>query len=438
MKQGKDVSVCVIGAGPSGITAVKHLIQVGITNIVCYDKNDQVGGNWIYSPDPSHSSVYETAHIISSKKLSQYHDFKMPEEYPDYPNHKLLLKYFQDYADHFGVTKYIQFKTEVQKAELQADESWIVTLKDGTGKSFDYLLVASGHHWNPSMPSIPGTFTGEIMHSHYYKSHLPYKGKKVLVIGAGNSACDISVDISRHAAFTAISWRRGYYVFPKIVFGQPGDVFASKTMFLPLRIRRILYRITYKLTVGNNAKYGLPKPDHKVLSSHPILNSQFLNHLRHCDIHPRKDVKEFNGKMVTFTDGTQEEYDNIIMGTGYKISIPYIQYDSLNYENKNEVDLYLKIFHPDFKTLGIIGLFQPQGCIWPASDTQAQIVANYIVGNYKWPKNIKKEIQKEVDENRKKFIGTYRHLTEVEYHSFQKRLDKQVPKKAPVWNTSMS
>ena len=433
MKQGKDVSVCVIGAGPSGITAVKHLIQVGITNIVCYDKNDQVGGNWIYSPNPSHSSVYETAHIISSKKFSQYHDFKMPVDYPDYPNHKLLLKYFQDYANHFGVTKYIQFNMAVAKTEVQKDGSWLVTLKDGSQKQFDYLIIASGHHWNPNIPTIPGTFTGEIMHSHFYKTHLPYKGKRVLIIGAGNSACDIAVDISRHAAFTAISWRRGYYVFPKIVFGQPGDVFASKSLFLPRWIRRILFRITYKLTVGNNEKYGLPKPDHKVLSSHPILNTQFMNHLRHGDIHPRRNVKEFNDKTVIFEDGLQEEYDNIVMGTGYKISFPYLHYDQLNYENKKEVDLYLKIFHPDFPTLGIIGLFQPQGCIWPASDTQAQIMANYILGTYKLPKNINNEIRKEINENKKNFIDTYRHLTEVDYHAFQKRLDKQVPKKAPKW-----
>ena len=436
MKIGKDVSVCVIGAGPSGITAVKHLVQVGITNIVCYDKNNQVGGNWIYSPDPSHSSVYETAHIISSKKLSQYHDFKMPEDYPDYPGHKLLLKYFQDYANHFGVTKYIQFNTEVANTEVKEDGSWEVTLKDGSKKTFNYLIVASGHHWNPSIPAFQGTFTGEVMHSHYYKSHLPYKGKRVLIIGAGNSACDISVDVSRYASFTAISWRRGYYVFPKIVFGQPGDVFASRTNFLPRWMRRILFRLTYKITVGSNEKYGLQKPDHKVLSSHPILNSQFLNHLRHGDIHPRKNVKEFNGKMVTFEDGLKEEYDAIIMGTGYKISFPYLHYDQLNYENKKEVNLFLKIFHPDFPTLGIIGLFQPQGCIWPASDTQAQIMANYIVGNYKLPKNINKEIKKETDEIKRNFLPTYRHLTEVEYHSFQKRLDKQVPKKAPVWNNS--
>lgn len=433
MKTGTDAKVCVIGAGPSGITAVKHLIQVGITNIVCYDKNDQVGGNWLFNPDPSHSSVYEAAHIISSKRLSQYHDFKMPDDYPDYPGHKLLLKYFQDYANHFGVTKYIKFNTEVANTELQEDGTWKVTLKDGSADTFDYLMVASGHHWNPSMPDIPGKFTGELMHSHYYKTHIPYKNKRVLIIGAGNSGCDISVDVSRHATFTAISWRRGYYVFPKLIFGQPGDVFALKTKRLPRRVRRFFFKLTHKLVVGNMEKYGLPKPDHQVLSSHPILNTHFLNLLRHGDIHPRKNVTEFNEKMVTFADGTQEEYDNVIMATGYKISFPYLHYDQLNFEDKTEVDLYLKMYHPDFPTLGIIGLFQPQGCIWPASDTQAQIFANYIVGNYKWPKNVRKEIKKETDDIKKNFVNSYRHMTEVDYHPFQKALDKQVPKKAPKW-----
>ena len=154
MDNGKNAKVCVIGAGLSGITAVKHLLHVGIKNITTYDKNNQVGGNWIYSPYPSHSSDYESSHIISSRELSQYHDFPMPTEYPDYPNHELLLKYFQDYAAHFGVNDYIQFNSEVESTVQTDDKKWQVTLKDGSSDIFDFLIVASGHHWNPR-PRLP-------------------------------------------------------------------------------------------------------------------------------------------------------------------------------------------------------------------------------------------------------------------------------------------
>ncbi len=423
--------VCVIGAGPSGITAAKHLLQVGITNFVVYDKNSEVGGNWIYSPNPSHSSVYDTSHIISSKRLSQYHDFPMPDDYPDYPGHELLKRYFQSYADHFEVTPYVQFNTVVERAVMNEDTSWTVTLDNGNQERFDYLIAANGHHWNPRYPNFPGEFTGETMHSHFYRTNLPFKDKRVLVVGGGNSACDIAVDVCRFAKFTGLSWRRGYYVIPKILLGLPPDVLNAKARWLPDWLRVRLLTLIWKIVVGSNEKYGLPKPDHKLTETHPILNSALLDRLRHGDIAPRPNIERFEDNNVVFVDGRVEEYDTVIYGTGYKISFPFFDYPELDFSEKNYVDLYLKMFHPKFPTLGIIGLVQPQGCIWPLSDTQGQIMANYIAGNYRWPKDIEKRIEKEVQKTLKRYINTPRHSTEVEYHEFQKRLFKEVPKNAP-------
>src|SRR5215475_5966523 len=136
--------VCVIGAGPSGITAAKNLLAAGFRRVVVYDRNAEVGGNWIYSPDPSHSSVFETTHIISSKRLSQYEDFPMPESYPDYPGHAELKAYFQSYARHFGVERVLRLGTEVSSARHRTGGGWTVTLGDGGREDFDALLVASG------------------------------------------------------------------------------------------------------------------------------------------------------------------------------------------------------------------------------------------------------------------------------------------------------
>ena len=240
MKRDTTARVCVIGAGPSGITAAKNLLQAGITNIVVYEKADQVGGNWIYSPRLSHSSVFETTHIISSKNMSQYLDYPMLDDYPDYPSHNQLLAYFQGYARHFGVEAYIQFNCEVKRAEKQPDDSWKITLADGTVEAFDHLLVCSGHHWDPRMPDYPGQFSGESLHSHDFKSAAPFKDKRVLVIGGGNSACDIAVETGRVSAFTAISMRRGYYIVPKFFMGKPTDVFFASSAFWPRPLRRLL------------------------------------------------------------------------------------------------------------------------------------------------------------------------------------------------------
>lgn len=433
MKPGLSARVCVIGAGASGITAAKHLLQVGIKNIVVYEKNDQVGGNWLYSADGGHSSVYETAHIISSKKLSQYPDFPMPDEYPDYPSHKLLLDYFQSYARHFAVDEYIQFNTCVKSAEKQADDTWKITLDDGREEVFDYLLVANGHHWNPRLPDYQGTFTGEMIHSHDYRSNLPYTDKRVLVIGGGNSACDISVDISRHAAFTAISWRRGYYVIPKFMFGQPVDVVNSHLYWLPTWIRRKLYKLTWYIIVGGNKPYGLPHPDHDITAVHPLANSTLLYHLRHGDIQARPDIARFDGKTVHFVDGRQEDYDSIIAATGYQISFPFLDSKLVDFSQR-DVPLYLRMFHPEHPTLAFIGLLQPQGCIWTLADTQAQVMANYIAGNCDLPANMPELIQKEIETSRKKFASAVRHSLEVEFHAYRAQLRRLLPKNAPEWS----
>ncbi|RMG82175.1 MAG: monooxygenase [Chloroflexi bacterium] len=432
MKRGLDARVCVIGAGPSGITAAKHLLQVGLHNVVVYDANDQVGGNWIYSPDPGHSSVYETAHIISSRRLSQYHDYPMPDDWPDYPSHRLLLQYFQNYAEHFGVTDYIRFNTRVTAAVKQPDETWHITLDDGTTEIFDYLLVANGHHWDPRWPDYPGQFSGEYMHSHFYRTHLPYKGKRVLIIGGGNSACDIAVDISRHAAFVGLSWRRGYYVVPKIMFGQPPDIVNARLQWMPSWLRQRINYLAWRIAVGSNKAYGLPEPDHPITSSHPIINSVLLHHLRHGEVHPRPDVKCFDGSRVVFTDGRAEEYDVVIAATGYKVSFPFFEAGFLNFD-EGEVPLYLLVFHPDHPSLAFIGLVQPQGCIWPLADTQGQLVANYIAGNYDWPADIRDRIARDLERRRKRYVRTPRHALEVDYHEYQNRLWREVPQNAPQW-----
>src|SRR5258706_3655463 len=222
----KAPRICIIGAGPSGIGAAKALLDAGLRNLTIFDKNDRVGGNWIFDPRPGHSSVYETTHSISSRRLSQYEGFDMPADYPDYPSHDQLRRYFASYADRFGVTPLIRFSSEVTAA-VPEESGWGVRSSGATGEnaeSFDYLLVANGHHWDPRMPKYSGSFAGQFIHAHAYKSAATFAGQRVLVIGGGNSACDIAVEISRVARQCCISMRRGYYFFPKFIFGRPIDV----------------------------------------------------------------------------------------------------------------------------------------------------------------------------------------------------------------------
>ena len=275
------MKVCVIGAGPSGITALKNLIDLGL-DVVCYDFNTEVGGNWIYNENVSHSSVFETTHIISSKTLSQYEDFTFDEfeaGLPDYPSHDQLRRYFQAYATKFNLYPHIQFNTLVQSCDLDKSAHWIIkTIQDGkeTTETFSHLVVCNGHHWKPRLPNYPGNFTGKFMHSHEFKQAKPFEDQRILVIGGGNSACDVAVETSRVSRKTSISWRRGYRIVPKFLFGKPSDVVASRFAFLPTGLKFFLSELSVKIFSGSNNNYGLPEPEHAITGTHPTINEELL------------------------------------------------------------------------------------------------------------------------------------------------------------------
>lgn len=417
--------ICIIGAGPCGITAAKNLLEQGLTNFTIFEKHDQLGGNWVFDERNSHSSVYETTHIISSRHLSQFEDFVMPPEYPDYPSHTLILKYFNQYADHFGVRKFIQFNTCVESASQGPDGRWQVVYRDASGiqeTSFDYLLVANGHHWDPLMPDYPGTFDGDILHSHQYKKADAFKNKRVLVVGGGNSACDVAVEISRISEKTCISIRRGQHIFPKFILGKATDIAFSKINWMPNWCKQLLTGGVIRLLQGRYAKYRLKKPVGRPLAVHPTINSELLYFIRHGKIHPQSGIERFDGNSVYFSDGHKEDFDTVIFATGYKISFPFFSKDLIDFSTLTTSPLYRKMMHPEFENLYFIGLFQPQGCIWPLADYQAKIAASIIAGTLKRPANIQQKIDKEIKQSRKRFKESTRHALEVDYATFRKQL----------------
>lgn len=425
--------VCVIGAGCSGLTAIKNLIQAGIKDIVCFEKNDQIGGNWIFTAGESHSSVCETTHIISSKKMSEYLDFPMPEDYPDYPSHKQVLDYFRNYARHFDLEKYVQFNTEVKSAQKLDGEKWSIEIQDGSRHEFDFLFVANGHHSVPRLPELPGEFNGEYLHSHSYKTNDAFRGKRVLIIGAGNSGCDCAVEISRVAQLVAVSMRRPYYIIPKFFMGKPTDTFNGPMSKFPKILREPLQQFSLWLQVGNYQDYGLEKPYYPATRCHPILNSELLYKIRHGKVHTRKGIDSINKNMVTFSDGKKEEFDVIIAATGYKISFPFFKSSFINFEDSDRIELFLRMVHPDHPTLFFIGLVQPQGCVWPLSDLQSKYSANVVAGRTKLPSNIEVLARKEADHISSEFIASKRHSLEVHYQPFFDKIKKYIPADAPDW-----
>jgi thioredoxin reductase len=425
-----STQVCVIGAGPSGIAAAKNLLDAGL-QVTVFDLGTEVGGNWVFSEAEGHSSVFETTHIISSRALSQYEDFPMPADYPDYPSHQHLAAYFQAYARHFKLYPHIRFRTLVKKCDRLPDGKWLVkTESDGkeTETRFDVLAVCNGHHWQPRMPEYPGHFRGEFIHSHSVKRFSRFQDKKVLVIGGGNSACDVAVESSRVAGSVDLSWRRGYWVAPKFIMGRPADVFSEKINWMPRWLWERITAASLRIRNGRNALYGLPEPEGPIGHHHPTINEDLFYTIRHGKIKPRPDIARLEGYTVHFKDGTCADYDTIVACTGYVISHPFFDLSLIDYR-EGEVKLWLKMFHPEISNLYFIGLFQPLGCIWPGSELQAKLMARELAGLWKRPENIRQLAEAEARNPDFRQINTPRHTITVDYHKFRSRLLKQLGRK---------
>ncbi|MGD8977081.1 MAG: NAD(P)/FAD-dependent oxidoreductase, partial [Gammaproteobacteria bacterium] len=219
--------VCVIGAGSSGMPVIKALRDRGIP-YDCFEKSDQIGGNWCFRNANNMSAAYESLHINTDCRLMEYADYPMPPDTPDYPGHRVIMDYFNDYVDHFRLRETITFETAVEHAHRRPDGVWDVRLDSGEQRLYDALVVANGHHWDPRLPepAYPGEFDGGQIHSHAYISPeepVDCRGKRVLVVGMGNSAMDIACELSRPglAAKVLLSARHGVWIVPKYVFGVP-------------------------------------------------------------------------------------------------------------------------------------------------------------------------------------------------------------------------
>jgi hypothetical protein len=359
--------MAIIGAGPVGLCIAKALLQHGIS----YDQleaDDELGGNWYHG-------VYTTAHIISSKRTTEYSDFPMPEDYPDFPSREQMANYLRAYAEHFKLRSQIQFKTKVVLARPTADQHWEVELANGERRVYKGLLVCNGHHWDRRWPNYPGEFTGEYFHSKDYKTPEQLTGKRVLVIGGGNSACDIASEAARVGRSCHLSLRRGYWFLPKTIFGVPlVELFFP---WLPVALQRPMLRVLLRVTFGKYEQYGLPKPDHRIFEHHPTVNSEMLHYVKHGRIQPKPDVALFDGQRVYFVDGSVEEFDTIVCATGFHVSFPFLPPGLVPIRGGSAL-LYGGVCLPEYKNLYVVGTGQPRYGFGPLITRGADLIARLV------------------------------------------------------------
>ncbi len=434
----QDAQVCIVGAGSSGITMAQVLAARGVP-FDCFEAGSDVGGNWRFGNDNDMSSAYESLHINTSRQLMEYAAYPMPDSLPDYPDHRQIAQYFDDFVDHFGLREQITFRTEVTRVSPVpggSPDRWEVTVRDRDGgeprtRTYRDVVVANGHHWSPRWPepTFPGaeTFPGEQLHAHYYRTSEPLAGKRVLVLGIGNSACDIAVESSRVAASTDLAMRRGAHILPKYMFGMPTDHLTDSPLARgPLKVQQLAMAALLRLSQGKVTDYGLPAPDHAVLHAHPTVSQDLLNRLGHGDIGVRPNIESFEGSTVRFIDGTTGEYDVVVYCTGYRVSFPFLGEEVVHAED-NHVELYRRVVHPDHPGLYFVGLIQPLGAIMPLAEAQAEWVADLVSGAGALPsaRQMRRQVAAYDERLRKRFVASKRHTMEVDFHGYRAEIRKE-------------
>jgi thioredoxin reductase len=414
----------VIGAGISGLTAGKMLNDYDVP-YTTFETSDRIGGNWAFGNPNGHSSAYRSLHIDTSKHRLSFKDFPIPDNYPAFPHHSDIKAYLDAYADAFGLLEHIEFNNGVVHARRNDGGGWQIDDQAGNTREFDLLVVANGHHWDPRWADFPGTFTGEAIHSHYYVDpHTPLEltGKRILVVGLGNSAADITVELSSRALQNRVtlSTRSSAWIVPKYIAGRPGDKLFRTTPYLPLSWQRKAIQVLMPLMGTDPTLYGLPAPNHKIFEAHPTQSVELPLRLGSGDVVPKPNVSRLDGDVVHFEDGTSDVFDAIIYATGHNITFPFFETGLIN-APENQIRLYKRIFKPGFEDLAFIGFAQAVPTLFPFVECQSRLLAAYAVKRYALPPVA--EMERVIDADQKMYVGHCtdrpRHTQQVDYFYYE-------------------
>jgi hypothetical protein len=432
-------AVCVIGAGMSGLLAIKNLREHGF-EVDCYERDTAIGGAW--NIRQRQSPTYTNTYLISSRQQSEFPDYPMPDDWPDYPHHSQVLSYLESYADHFGLREHIWFGSEIERVEPVDRGRFDVVVKPASGSAarrlrYAAVVIANGHNWDPYLPEFPGqqAFRGEIIHSVSYNDSNQLRDRKVLVVGAGNSGCDIACEAAVTAAKCWQSTRRGYWYTPKYLLGRPADQMAHRLDWLPRSLRRKVTEYVLTKVVGDPRRFGLPAPDHRFDQSHPIVNGHLMHHIGHGAVIPKPDIARFDGRKVVFTDESTVEPDLVVMATGYRPRFDFCDPELLGGSRGDDgyPKLFAHMFSPNAETLFVAGLLQADAGIFPLVHWQTVAIAKWLRVRGSDPERAKQFRGQVVTESETRYTGA--DMTETARHRLEVSQDRYLDSVARIIDT---
>jgi cation diffusion facilitator CzcD-associated flavoprotein CzcO len=427
-----DQRVAIIGAGACGICAAKYLLEVGF-DVTVFEIGSQIGGMWCYRNDNGRSSAYRTLHINTSRGVTRFSDLDFDAQTQDFPDHVDMHRYLVHYAEHFGVTPRIRFRSRVTRVEPLFDPArepprWHVALEDGSADAFDAVIVATGHLTRPyEVPELT-RFGGEYLHSHHYKAPEPYVGKRICVVGIGNSACDIASDVCVTSPRCVLVARSGVLILPKLLFGRAfTDITAQiQRPWIPRALRRRITRFLTWLAHGDLTRLGFKRPE---TLTHVTSNATVVTDIAYRRIEVKGGIAGIEGRTIRFEDGTAEAFDVLIAATGYRIDLDIVPREIVDAQD-NQLGLYLRIVPPGWPGLYFMGFFNTDTALNMVFEHQARWVREILLGNAVLPDeaSMRRSIEERAAWYARQYKASIRHSIEEEHVRYLTDLKKALRK----------
>lgn len=432
----------VIGAGAAGLACAKHLLQSGFSNVTIFEIGTKIGGLWCYGNDNGRSSAYRTLHINTAKNITNFSDLPFDSDVKLFPSHDDMYRYLTKFVEHFDLAKHIRFKSRVVSVRLKDGSDrdnpvWVLDVEGGGPEEFDRVIVATGHLSDPmDVPEFKEKFGGEYLHSHHYRVPEPFTGKKVCIVGVGNSAMDISSDICVIAAKTVLVARSGVKIFPKLIAGIP---FTDLTMklyreWIPARLRGWALSFLTYLAHGDMRKLGFRPVTAK---THAVSSAVAVSHIAYHRIVVKHEIEKIEDRRIFFSDGTSDEFDVLIGATGYRITLPFFDPEMVPIVN-NGISLFRRIVPPDWRGLYFMGFINPTAALNLSYEYQARWICGIETGLIELPSRdaMRDEIRRKNEITRKNYKNTPRHTIEEDHPRYfrelrHKALRRLFPKQLP-------